>query len=118
MKRRRGVGAGLIAAGIAACAHQGGGSAPVRTDRIELPPSYLFRPAAIVVAAGSGVTWVNHDRFTHSVRLLDDGGAIHILRPGDSVTVSFATPGLHHYDCSFHPRDMHGSVLVSSKPGG
>jgi plastocyanin len=29
--------------------------------------------------------------------------------------VSFATPGLHHYDCSFHPRDMHGTVMVSNK---
>jgi plastocyanin len=86
----------------------------VATDRVELPPSYLFRPAAITVAAGTGVSWVNHDRFTHSVRLADDGGAIHVLRPGDSVTVSFATLGLHRYDCSFHPRDMHGSVTVTA----
>ena len=108
-----GLGAGLA---LAACAQSSGGSIPVATDRVELPPSYLFRPAAITVPAGTMVTWVNHDRFTHSVRLVDDGGAIHILRPGDSITVSFATPGLHHYDCSFHPRDMHGSVLVTPKP--
>ncbi len=107
------LGAALV---LAACARTGGGSAPVATDRVELPPSYLFHPAAITLAAGTAVTWVNHDRFTHSVRLLDDGGAIHVLRPGDSVTVSFATPGLHRYDCSFHPRDMHGTVTVTAKP--
>ena len=106
-----GLGVGLVLA----CA-RAGGSAPVATDRVELPPSYLFRPAAITVPVGTGVTWVNHDHFTHSVRLLDDGGAIHILRPGDSVTVSFATAGLRHYDCSFHPRDMHATVTVTPKP--
>jgi plastocyanin len=105
----------LVAAAALACAHTGGNAALVATDRVELPPSYMFRPAAITVTAGTGVTWVNHDRFTHSVRLVDDGGAVHVLRPGDSVTVSFATPGLHHYDCSFHPRDMHGTVMVSNK---
>lgn len=98
-----------------ACARTESGSTPVATNRVELPPSYLFRPSAITVAAGTGVTWVNHDRFTHSVRLVDDGGAIHVLRPGESVTVAFATPGLHHYDCSFHPRDMHGTVAVTDK---
>lgn len=107
-----GLGAGLV---LAACARSGG-STPVATDRVELPPSYLFRPAAITVAAGTGVTWINHDRFTHSVRLLDDGGTIRVLKPGDSVRVAFATPGLHHYDCSFHPRDMHGTVLVTPTP--
>ena len=107
-----GLGAGLF---LAACARTSGGATPVATNRVELPPSYLFRPAAITVPVGTGVTWVNHDHFTHSVRLLDDGGAIHILRPGDSVTVSFATPGLHHYDCSFHPRDMHATARVTAK---
>ena len=114
MKRRR-LARGawpLVAAAVTGCAHTGGNATPVATDRVELPPSYTFRPAAITVAAGTGVTWVNHDHFTHSVRLVDDGGAIHVLRPGDSVTVSFASPGLHHYDCSFHPRDMHGMVMV------
>lgn len=98
---------------IMACAPAGKSATPVATDRVELPPSYMFRPAAITVPIGTAVTWVNHDHFTHSVRLIDDGGAAHVLRPGDSVTVSFAAAGVHHYDCSFHPRDMHGSVTVT-----
>jgi len=104
------MGAGLL---IVACAPSGKSAAPVATDRVELPPSYMFRPAAIAAPIGAAVTWVNHDHFTHSVRLIDDGGAVHLLRPGDSVTVSFATAGVRHYDCSFHPRDMHGSVTVT-----
>lgn len=116
MKRRHlGLGTGVAAVCFAACARAGSDAAPVATNRVELPPSYLFRPAAITVTAGTAITWVNHDHFTHSVRLLDDGGTIHVLRPGDSVTVSFASPGLHHYDCSFHPRDMHGTVTVTEK---
>ena len=48
------------------------------------------------------------------MRLLDDGGAVLQISPGDSAHVTFATAGLHHYDCSFHPHDMHGTVLVTS----
>lgn len=111
--RLRAAGASLL---LAACAHAGNGGTPVATDHVELPPSYIFRPAAIAVSSGTAITWVNRDHFTHSVHLIDDGGAVHVLRPGDSVTVAFARVGVHRYDCSFHPRDMHGSVTVTSTP--
>lgn len=85
---------------------------PVSTDRVAVPPSYLFKPAAIAVAPGTKVTWTNSDHFTHSVRLLDDGAQVMIMKPGDSTSFTFTAPGTHHYDCSFHPHDMHGTVLV------
>lgn len=83
-------------------------------SRVDLPKSYRFAPNAVTVHAGTAVTWTNSDNFTHSVRLLDDGGAVLQISPGDSAHVTFATAGLHHYDCSFHPHDMHGTVLVTS----
>jgi plastocyanin len=97
--------------GLAACGPSVP-AGPVSTDHVALPPSYLFKPTAIAVAPGTKVTWTNSDRFTHSVRLLDDGGQVMIMKPGDSTSFTFTTPATHHYDCSFHPHDMHGTVLV------
>ena len=102
-------GAGLL---LAACAPQAGAE-PVATDTVNLPPSYKFEPAAITVADGTSVTWTNNDNFTHNVRLLDDGGEILDLPPGESVSFTFSGPGEHRYDCSFHPNDMSGVVVVS-----
>jgi plastocyanin len=102
-------GAGLL---LAACAPQAAAE-PVATDTVNLPPSYKFEPAAITVVDGTTVTWTNNDNFTHNVRLLDDGGEILDLPPGASVSFTFSGPGEHRYDCSFHPNDMSGVVVVS-----
>lgn len=88
-------------------------SEPVATDRVDLPPSYRFVPADIVVADGTTVTWTNNDNFTHSVRLVDDGGEVMVIAPGESVTHTFTGPGVHAYDCSFHAQDMRGTVTVT-----
>jgi plastocyanin len=45
------------------------------------------------------------------VRFLDSGD-VQLMKPGETVSVTFDTPGLFKYDCSLHPKDMHGSVLV------
>ena len=83
------------------------------THQVDLPRSYKFAPEDIVVPAGTTVTWTNNDNFTHSVRLLD-GGEVQMMKPGESVTNAFPGPGLFRYDCSLHPKDMQGSVLVEA----
>jgi plastocyanin len=102
-------GAGLL---LAACAPQAADE-PVATNKVDLPPSYTFEPAVITVPDGTTVTWTNHDNFTHNVRLLDDGGEVLDLPPGESVSHTFSGSGEHRYDCSFHPNDMSGVVVVS-----
>ena len=62
--------------------------------------------------AGSTVTWTNSDNFTHSVRL--DGEEPLVAAPGASVQRTFDSPGTFRYDCSFHPRDMQGTVVVTA----
>jgi plastocyanin len=105
---------GLLVAGLllAACAPQGDAE-PVATDRVDLPRSYRFAPAAITVPAGTTVTWTNSDQFTHNVRLLDNGGEVLDMAPGESVSYTFSEPGEYRYDCSLHPRDMQGVVIVT-----
>lgn len=95
---------------LAACGETAS-AAPVATDQVDLPRSYRFAPEDITVAVGTTVTWTNNDNFTHSVRLLDSG-EVQMMKPGESVTHAFKTSGLFRYDCSLHPKDMRGSVLV------
>ena len=95
----------------AACA---GAAASTSTNHIDLPRSYLFSPADITVKAGTTVTWTNTDQFTHSVRLVDTGEMLGVLKPGDTLTHVFDKPGAYKYDCSFHPQNMHGTVTVTA----
>jgi plastocyanin len=83
---------------------------------VDLPASYKFAPAAITVPAGTTVTWRNDDHFTHSVQFVDGGlpTAPLLMEPGASVTFAFQSAGLFHYQCSLHPQNMKGSVLVAS----
>ncbi len=103
------LGIGLL---LAACGSPADAE-PVATDQVNLPPSYKFEPAAITVPDGTTVTWTNNDNFTHNVRLLDDGGDVLALPPGESVSFTFTGAGEHRYDCSFHPTDMTGVVVVT-----
>ena len=83
---------------------------PVATNQVLLPKSYKFEPAAIVIKAGTSVTWRNADNFSHTVKVGD--GTDHKLGRGKSVTIRFAKPGTYHYLCTLHPHDMHGEVIV------
>jgi len=103
----------LLASVLAACAAGTESVEPVATDHVDLPPSYRFEPAAITVPDGTTVTWTNSDNFTHNVRLLDDGGDTLEIAPGESVSFTFSGVGEHRYDCSFHPNDMNGVVVVT-----
>ncbi len=104
----------LLALVLSACGAATAGQ-PVATDHVDLPPSYLFSPSAITVTTGTTVTWTNHDNFTHSVRLIDNGNRIvGIMHPGASTHFTFTQAGTFRYDCSFHPQNMHGTVTVTS----
>ena len=85
---------------------------PVATDHVDLPRSYLFSPADIAVTTGTMVTWTNSDQFTHSVRLIESDRMVGIMKPGDSASFTFATAGTYHYECTFHPQNMKGTVTV------
>jgi plastocyanin len=87
-------------------------SSPVKTDRVNLPPSYRFDPTVIQVAAGTTVTWTNNDNFTHSVEV--EGQAEHDMKPGESASITFDKPGEYSYICTFHPQNMKGKVIVTA----
>ncbi len=78
-----------------------------------MPPSYRFDPEVIQVNVGDTVTWTNKDNFTHDVHL--QGGlnwASPPLKPGESASYTFKTPGTYPYLCDFHAQNMKGEVIV------
>jgi plastocyanin len=103
----------VLAAAVPVLATGCGGAhlgTPVATNEVLLPKSYKFEPAAIVVKAGTSVTWRNADNFSHTVKV--EHRADHKLGRGDAVTIRFAKVGIYHYLCTLHPHDMRGEVVV------
>jgi plastocyanin len=112
----RSVAVGLLAIWLAACSSGAPSGSAVATDKVDLPKSYKFDPAVITVPAGTTVTWTNNDNFTHSVKL-DSGGETHVMKPGESVTITFDKAGTESYFCTFHPQQMKGTVIVTQAGG-
>ena len=86
---------------------------PVATTEVDLPKSYKFDPVAITVEAGEEVTWTNNDDFPHNVHFLDGSDVTEDLPVGDSVTMTFDEPGDIYYECSIHPQQMQGKIVVN-----
>ena len=99
----------VLATAVAGCG--GADSAPVATTKVSMAKSYRFSPKVIDVHTGSTITWTNDDNFTHSVRI--EGGTPMVMKPGEKATFTFDKAGTFKYDCSFHPQDMKGEVVVS-----
>lgn len=110
---RRGLLIVAAAAVLTACADGGSQEAPVRTDRVTLPKSYRFEPPVIEVEAGTAVTWTNEDDFPHNVHLLDGSDVTKDLPIGGTARITFEEPGEIAYECSLHPQQMQGTVIVT-----
>jgi plastocyanin len=114
VRLRRAVVGIVLGAAIAACSQAGASPTPTSTTSVDLPPSYRFSPAQVMVGTGATVTWTNNDHFTHSVQFLDGGlpSKPLVMEPGQSATFTFVGAGLYHYQCHLHPQNMRGSVTV------
>jgi plastocyanin len=77
-----------------------------------LPKSYKFAPEEVEVAEGGTVTWINKDDFPHTVRLLDGDKVDKPLAVGETTEITFEQAGVYRYDCSLHPKQMSGEVIV------
>jgi plastocyanin len=109
--------AGLVA--LAACSSSSDEPAgpasgdAVATTTVALPKSYRFAPEDIKVRVGDTVTWTNSDNFIHNVQLIGQD-VTKDLPIGSSASVTFDRAGLVRYQCSLHPAQMKGSVLVEA----
>lgn len=88
-------------------------AAPVETTEVGAVKSYRFDPQVIEVAIGSEVTWTNDDDFPHNVHFLTGSDDTHDLPIGEEVSVAFDESGEFYYECSLHPQQMRGKVIVT-----
>lgn len=108
---------GVLVAVAVACASGTEGGAqvegePVATDTVDMPKSYRFEPPVIEIEAGTTVTWTNNDDFPHTVHLLDGSDVDEQVPIGESVSIPFEEPGTIDYECSLHPQQMRGKIIV------
>jgi plastocyanin len=87
--------------------------APEQTTEVTAVKSYKFEPQVIEVATGSTVTWTNEDDFPHNVHLLTGNDETYDLPIGEEAEVTFDEVGDFYYECSIHPQQMRGKVIVT-----
>ncbi len=74
--------------------------------------NFSFAPPTLTVAAGTEVTWVNHDDIPHTV-VSEDKTTFksHALDTDEKFSFTFDKPGTFTYFCSLHPK-MTAKVIV------
>jgi plastocyanin len=75
--------------------------------------NFTFSPAKLTIAAGTKVTWINHDDVPHTAtssrkpRLFDTK----TLDTDDQFSFVFTAPGTYDYFCALH-KDMTAQIIV------
>ncbi len=79
-------------------------AAPVAGNAVTIQ-NFAFAPAALVVKAGTTVTWTNRDTDAHTVTSQNNSGplASAALATGQSYSYTFTKPGRYDYLCTIHP---------------
>jgi plastocyanin len=98
----------LLPAGRGSLASAPQASAPSAEVKID---NFSFSPAAVTVAAGTMVTWVNRDDIPHTVVSDDKVLKSKVLDTDEKFSYTFNKPGTYPYFCSVHPK-MTGKVVV------
>lgn len=80
--------------------------------------NYAYEPAELTITVGTEVTWINKDPVDHTVtegtpevikppneRAFDssNGAQYQLIKPGESWSFTFTTPGTYDYYCIPHP---------------
>jgi plastocyanin len=98
-------GAPAMGAGAQGSPAAGGQATEVKID------NFSFAPAAVTVAAGTTVTWVNRDDIPHTVVSTEKVFKSKTLDTDDKFSFTFTKAGKFPYFCSLHPK-MTGEVVV------
>jgi len=73
--------------------------------------THEFSPSTLTVAAGTAVTWVNHDDDVHTVTSTVDAFHSPGIDTDETFTYTFTQPGTCEYFCKLHPL-MTAKVIV------
>lgn len=75
--------------------------------------NYMFSPSKLTVAAGTKVTWINHDEAPHTIADKNKKFRSAALDTNESYSYTFTTPGTYQYFCTLHPQ-MVATVTVTA----
>jgi plastocyanin len=100
----------MLVLGAATLAHGADGAVSI--------VDFAFQPATITIDAGGTVTWtVSQAQDPHTVSPVDPPDGFvgsPLLRQSDHFSVTFAEAGTYRYQCTIHPEDMRGTVIVQA----
>lgn len=113
--RKLGLMAVIVFAGAALSTAQAGSrgnalQAQTATAEVKVD-NFSFSPATLTIAAGTTVTWTNHDDIPHTVVSDDKVFKSKVLDTDEKFSFTFSKPGTYPYFCSIHPK-MTGKVVV------
>jgi len=74
--------------------------------------NFAFGPAAVTVAVGYRITWIDDDAVPHSATAQDGQWNTNQVVPGGNFTVTMTKPGTYAYSCNDHPF-MQAKVIVT-----
>jgi plastocyanin len=90
-------------------------SAPVQSGTVNIAyRNIAIDPDTIRVKVGSTIKWTDYDDVTHNVT--SQSGPAHFassnLTEGSTFSYKVTKPGLIHYQCTYHPASMNGTIEV------
>ncbi|HEX7978838.1 MAG TPA: metallophosphoesterase [Gemmatimonadaceae bacterium] len=86
-------------------------AAPLAPGEVAID-NFSFTPREVTIAAGTKVTWLNHDDVPHQIVSSDKRFApSSVLDTGQRYERAFEQPGRYAYFCALHPT-MTGTVMV------
>jgi plastocyanin len=90
-------------------------SAPVQSGIVNIAyRNIAIDPDTIRVKVGSTIKWTDYDDITHNVT--SQSGPAHFasanLTEGSTFSYKVTKPGIIHYQCTYHPASMNGTIEV------
>jgi plastocyanin len=83
---------------------------PAKTVEIKID-NFSFAPGTLTVAAGTTVTWTNHDDIPHTAVSTDGVFKSKVMDTDEKFSYTFTKAGTFPYFCSIHPK-MTGTIVV------
>ena len=90
-------------------------SAPVQSGLVQIAyRNIAIDPDTVKVKVGSTLKWTDYDDVTHNV--ISQSGpskfASSNLKEGSTFSYKVTKPGVIHYECTYHPASMNGTIEV------
>jgi plastocyanin len=90
-------------------------SAPTQSGTVQIAyRNIAIDPDTVKVKVGSTLEWTDFDDVTHNVT--SESGPAHFasanLKEGSKFSYKVTKPGIIHYECTYHPASMNGTIEV------